>query len=259
MSEVFGAGYASAYDDLYADKNYEAECDLIESIIGSHDPTAKRILDIGCGTGTHSICLAKRGYAVTGVDRSRSMLEQAEQKANGLENPAALRFHHASVDSLDLGETFDVALMMFAVLGYQHTNDDVLGALRSARRHLRRDGILVFDVWYGPAVLRERPTERVKVAATERGETLRVTSGILDVPLHLCTVNYRLWRLQRDRLVERADEEHAVRYFFPLELELFLGVTGFELVRIGAFPDFARDPDETTWNVLVVARAVASV
>ena len=42
-----------------------------------------RILDVGCGTGRHAIELAKRGYSVTGVDLSDSMLQQAMEKAHG--------------------------------------------------------------------------------------------------------------------------------------------------------------------------------
>jgi hypothetical protein len=41
-----------------------------------------------------------------------------------------------------------------------------------------------------------------------------------------------------------------------MELRLFLDCCGFRLTRLGAFPDFDRDPDETTWNCLGVAQAV---
>jgi hypothetical protein len=47
-----------------------------------------------------------------------------------------------------------------------------------------------------------------------------------------------------------------MRYFFPLELAFFLNRAGFQLVRIGAFPDFAKDPDESTWSTMVVAEAM---
>src|SRR4029079_16423659 len=129
------------------------ECDLIETIVKARHPSATRVLDLGCGTGAHSIRLARRVWAVTGVDRSRSMLNLAESKARELDEAGPLVFHHADLLTLDLGETFDVVLMMFAVLGYQHANPDVLRALRAARRDLRPGGLLLFDVWYGPAVL----------------------------------------------------------------------------------------------------------
>ena len=110
--------------------------------------------------------------------------------------------------------------MMFAVLGYQHTNAEVLDALATARAHLEVGGLFAFDVWYGPAVLSERPSERVKVIETGDQRIIRVASGSLDEPNHLCTVDYRLWTLEGDQLVGEVTESHAMRFFFPLELEL---------------------------------------
>lgn len=52
---------------------------------------------------------------------------------------------------------------------------------------------------------------------------------------------------------QQTEETHPMRYFFATEIEDFLHAGGFSLVRIGAMPDFDRNADETTWNVLVVA------
>jgi hypothetical protein len=56
--------------------------------------------------------------------------------------------------------------------------------------------------------------------------------------------------------VSEIQETHRMRYFFPLELSFFLDSSGFSLERLGAFPKFDDEPDETTWNVVAVARAV---
>jgi hypothetical protein len=80
--------------------------------------------------------------------------------------------------------------------------------------------------------------------------------GQLDVRHHLCKVSYHLWMLEGDRLRGETEDTHVMRYFFPLEFNLFLEYYGFALIRLGAFPEFDRDPDETTWNVCGVARAV---
>jgi hypothetical protein len=146
--------------------------------------------------------------------------------------------------------------MMFAVLGYQLENRDVLAALRTARKHLHAGGLFIFDVWYGPAVLCQGPSERVKVIPTDRCQILRVASGELDIQRHLCKVSYRLWKIEGERLAGQTEETHRMRYFFPLELDLFLESSGFIPVRLGAFPEFDRDPDTTTWNALALARAV---
>lgn len=257
MSDVFGSIYGDAYDLLYQDKNYTAECDLVERLFQTHDTGAiQSVLDLGCGTGNHAIPLARRGYEVVGVDRSADMLAHARRKAGNPRDNGRAVFYQDDIRTVDLDRHFDAALMMFAVLGYQLENADVLSALRAARRHLRSGGLFLFDVWYGPAVLHQRASQRVKVIPTPRGQILRVASGVLDINRHLCTVHYRLWQFEGEKLVADAEEHHSVRYFFPREIDLFLASSGFAPIRLGAFPEFDRDPDETTWNILGLARAI---
>jgi SAM-dependent methyltransferase len=257
MSEPFGPVYANCYDALYNEKNYQAECDLIEQLFRTYaDGQVKRVLDLGCGTGNHALPLSARGFEVIGVDRSESMLAQARNKAaqSAYSKPAV--FHKADLRDLDLHRHFDAVLIMFAVLGYQLTNADVIAALRAARRHLRSRGLLLFDVWYGPAVLFQRPSGRRKIIPTSVGKLLRASTSELDTRRQTCTVRYHVWTFAAEQLLSENEEEHTVRYFFPLELSLFLESSGFALVRLGAFPQFDAEPDEKSWNVLCVARAV---
>ncbi|HEV7666697.1 MAG TPA: class I SAM-dependent methyltransferase [Chloroflexota bacterium] len=247
---VFGRDYAAAYDDLYQDKDYLAECELIERIFRLYGQGAvRRVLDLGCGTGGHAIVLAQRGYQVVGVDRAPDMLERARARGT------SARFELGEIGTVDLSETFDAVLMMFAVLGYQVGNADVQSALRTARRHLHAGGLLFCDFWYGPAVLAERPSERVKVVDRPNGQLIRVAAGELDPRHDLCTVRYHVWRIEDGRVVAEVREQHPMRYFFAPELELLLAATGFELVRLGAFPSFDDEANEKTWNVALVARA----
>src|SRR5207248_4484394 len=142
-----------------------------------------------------------------------------------------------------------------AVLGYQTANTDVRASLEVARRHLLPVGILFGDVWYEPAVLSERPGDRVRVVdVPPDGQLIRVASSELDIRAHSCLVRYRVWRLQGGRVLEQTTENHRMRFFFPLELELLLADAGFELVRLGAFPVLEESPTASTWNVALVAR-----
>jgi SAM-dependent methyltransferase len=247
----FGADYAGAYDALYRDKDYVAECDLLEGVFRRYgDGEVKRVLDLGCGTGGHSHILADRGYDVVGVDRSADMLQQARQRHS------AARFLRANLVNLDMGETFDAAVIMFAVLGYLTCNAHVISALKATRKHLRMDGMLFADVWYGPAVLAQRPGERVKVIDVPNdGKVIRSAASKLDTRRNVCTVHYQLWRLESQRLVAEVREQHAMRYFFEPELEALLSAAEFELLHIGGFPDLDVEPSEQTWNVAFVARA----
>lgn len=255
MNDPFGPIYADTYDLIYQDKDYGAECDLIETIFKKFgDGNICNILDLGCGTGGHAIPLAQRGYKVVGIDYSEGMLVRARVKAAEVANQRSVVFQQGDIRNVDQQQIFDAALMMFAVLGYQLENDDVTSALRTACRHLRSGGLLIFDVWYGPAVLHVQPSQRIKVAPFPNGKILRAASGSLEVRRQRCIVHFLVWRFEGDRLVGEIEEDHTMRFFFPLELQLFLENVGLTLLHLGAFPDFNREPDETTWNVVGVAR-----
>jgi SAM-dependent methyltransferase len=250
MGTQFGSVYAGFYDAMYADKDYGAECDLVEEVFRRFGAWPTRsILDLGCGTGNHLIPLAQRGYEVSGVDLSPEMLALAARKADAAGLNMSLI--EGDVRSVDLGRTFDAVLLMFAVIGYQRSNADVLATLRTARRHLDPGGVLFFDTWYGPGVLSSPPGTREREIDVPGGPVRRLVEGELDVPRHLCTVRYRL-----ERGDEQTVETHVMRYFFPLELELFLDVCGFEMTALAPVGSLDGEPDAETWNANVVARAV---
>jgi SAM-dependent methyltransferase len=248
VSQPFGSDYAAAYDALYADKDYRGECDLVERVCATYaSAPVSSILDLGCGTGAHAHELTRRGYEIVGVDRSEAMLERARRTRTGAS------FVLGDVRSVDLGRRFDAVFLFFAVLGYQLTDSDVLSTLRTARHHLGQGGLLGFDVWYGPAVLAQRPSIRTKAFGYGGRRFVRRSSGSLDEAGHKVRVLFELTGSDDD--APWVVETHEMRYFFTLELEQYLEDSGFELVRIGAFPDFDLQPDETTWNVFTVARA----
>jgi SAM-dependent methyltransferase len=250
MSESFGPGYAAAYDALYADKDYRGECDLLERAFATYASSrVATILDLGCGTGVHAHELARRGYEVVGVDRSEAMLESARR------GTTTAAFMQGDLRSVDLGRPFDAVVLLFAVLGYQLSNADVLAGLATARHHLEQGGLLGFDVWYGPAVLAQHPSTRTRTVNWGDRQLVRRSSGTLDAGRHVVRVDFELTTGdgQGEQLVVEA---HEMRYFFADELKHYLEESGFELVRIGAFPGFDQEADETTWSVFTLARAL---
>jgi SAM-dependent methyltransferase len=257
-THVFGKEYADQYDLIYSDKDYEAECNLLEEVFRLYSSApVKTILDLGCGTGAYAIPLSRRGYRVTGIDRSEDMLGHARHKAASELQPETgnlPNFLSGELCSIDLGDNFDAVLMMFAVLGYQLTNEQVAAALQTVRRHLRTGGLFVFDVWYGPAVLAIRPENRIKVISINGGHIIRAASGSLDILRQLAEVRYHTWRLEGKQVVSESEEVHQMRYFFPMELEYFLQQVSLEGKALTAFPYLNRPADETTWTVLGVAK-----
>ena len=248
--DSFGTRYASFYDALYSEKDYEAECDLIEEIVRRYgDGTLASVLDLGCGTGGHSIPLSHRGYAVTGVDRSEPMLAEARLKASASHPP---EFVHGDVRDIDLGRTYDVVLMMFAVLGYQTSDEDLRQALSTVGRHLKSGGLFIGDVWYGPAVVEIGPSNRSKTVETSNGKLTRVASPSLDSVYNICTVDYQLTVGNETQVWE---ERHTMRYFFTEELERYFEETGIELAAMLPLPDIDAELTPSTWNALFCGKA----
>jgi SAM-dependent methyltransferase len=258
MTGVFEQPYAHHYDALYGEKNYAAECDAVERLLREYTRgETHTLLDLGCGTGTHALLLAARGYAVTGVDRSPAMLELARAKTaravSRLADSPPL-FLEGDIRALRLNRTFDAVLMMFAVLGYQTSDADVAGALHTVASHLRPGGVFVCDLWFGPAVLAIGTSDRLKVVDGPDGRLHRTSSGELDPANHTCRVDFRTWRTVGDRTLDESVEQHTMRYFFRPELEAFFDTAGLELCAMRPFDYLDAQPGEGSWNVWVTGR-----
>jgi SAM-dependent methyltransferase len=255
--EVFNDAYAATYDTVYAEKNYDAECEAIGKLIAKFGRgEIRRLLDLGCGTGRHAVIFAQRGLDVTGVDRSGPMVARARERAKqqGLgTNPAFLT---GDIRNFSGKQPFDVALMNFNVIGYMSSNDDALSALGSARRNLRRDGLLIADFWYGPAVVADPPGENTREFEGEDARVIRSSSGRHLPDSQCCEISVRVTRLKGDRVIDEAVETHLVRYFFPLELELMLRTSGFRLMAFSGFPDFGAPASARNWSAAMVATAI---
>ncbi len=246
--------YAVYYDALYSEKDYNAECDFIETLFQDLSLIPiQQILDLGCGTGGHAIPLALRGYQVTGIDLSNPMLESARMKAD--QAGVQTRFQSGDVRNLSLDTTFDAVIAMFAVVSYQTTNEDLVATFKTARRHLQKNSLFIFDSWFGPAVLAIRPTDRVKTIKHGEQKLIRTAESSLDVLNHTVTVNYTLSCVRENQVIDEVNETHVMRFLFLPEVELLCQMTGFELIYVCPFMEPDHKPSEQDWNVTWVARA----
>jgi SAM-dependent methyltransferase len=257
VRNVFGPAYAAAYDLFYPERDYEAECDVIERAFGEFSalPT-HRVLDLGCGTGGHAIPLAGRGYEVLGLDRSPGMLAAARLKAETADVKGRIAFLLDDVTTARSMASYDAALMMFNVLGYQALPAEVAAALAAVRRALRPGGLFLFDVWQAPAVALEPPAQRWKIAEQGGARLIRLSSGQLDPAAETCSVKIQILRLVDGRVTDKTIEHHQIRYFRLEPLMKSLEGAGMEMLRLGSFPEYWREPNVQQWRVLGVARAM---
>ena len=227
MSQVFDA-YARYYDLLYRDKDYAGEAEYVAAHIRKQAPQAKRILELGCGTGAHAEHLARIGYTVHGVDMSEAMLVRAEARKSTLppEVAARLSFGLGDVRTVRTGETYDAVISLFHVMSYQTGNADLEAVFETASVHLLSGGIFLFDFWYGPAVLTQLPEVRVRRLEDEGIKVTRIAEPELHMNENVVDVNYTVFiEMKVSNKVEQVKETHRMRYLFFPEL-LTLADTG---------------------------------
>ncbi len=254
--EVFKEGYSGFYDVIYREKDYVGECDFLEAVFKRYsEKPVRSVLDLGCGTGGHTSLLAGRGYRVAGVDLSEAMLDAARRKA--AEGGLGIDYRLGDIRAVRLGKRVDAVVAMFAVMGYQTGNDDVSAAIRTAREHLEPGGLFIFDVWFGPAVVAEGPSDKTLTLDDADGTITRTTKPVLNLMEQTVDVNFHVRRTRGDRVVEETRERHVMRFFFPKEIELLLEAGGFQTISICPFGEPDGEALLSTWNISVIARAEA--
>lgn len=253
MSTSTFKDYSKYYDLLYRDKDYAGEVEYLHGLIQQYAPGAKSILNLGCGTGRHDFILAKRGYEITGVDFSKNMLKIAKKKLEELN--LKINFYCGDIRKINLKKKFDVVISMFAVMSYQTTNKDFENTLKSINKHLNPAGLFVFDVWYGPAVLNEKPTDRVKTIEKDDKKIIRCAHPVLDIEKQTVEVNYTVLEITKNKVLTEIEESHLMRFFFYQELTYLLEKNGFNVLKICPFMEQNKEVDETCWNISVIAKS----
>lgn len=143
--ELF-SNYANRYEQECYIKGTAGEVDFIEKEIGFNKSAA--ILDIGCGTGRHSIELAKRGYSVTGIDLSDAMLAKAREKAAAEGVTVSFLKRDARDFSFECG--FDCAIMLCeGAFPLMETDEMNFAILRNAFQTLKPGGTFIFTTLNG--------------------------------------------------------------------------------------------------------------
>lgn len=248
--------YAYYYNSFYKDKDYRAEALVVDKLLKRYNPQTKSIMNFGCGTGKHDIELARFGYQCKGIDMSPLMIEIARKNSDL--NDSGIEFEVADVRNYVTDKKYDAVISLFHVMSYQNTNEDILNAFRSARKSLNsnEDGYFLFDVWYGPGVLSDKPCVRVKEIEDEENKLIRIARPIMHDKENVVDVNYEVLIINKQSgKVQTIDEVHKMRYFFRPELEFLLKEAGFELLDNIDCQTLDKT-DYDSWTSYFIAKAI---
>ncbi len=239
--------YGLKYDNEVYVHGTIGECDFFEKEIEHNKAT--RILDIGCGTGRHSIELAKRGYTVTGIDQSESLLKRAKEKA--AEQKVQVNFQRHDARKLTFQNEFDLVIMIceggFSLMETDEMNFQIL---KSAANALCSKGKFIFTTLNGLFPLYHSAKDFLDSNSKE--------SKIGELSYDLMTFRECSTIFIEDDSGNKKELKCNERYYVPCEITWLLKSLNFKTIdiygaKLGAF---SRNDKLTTedFEMLVVAK-----
>jgi len=221
--ELLFENYAQKYDQEPYVQGTLGECDFIELEINRDK--SRKILDIGCGTGRHSIELTKRGYKVIGVDLSGNQIKRAREKAQ--EAGAAVDFQIQDARKLSFAGEFDLAIMLceggFSLMETDEMNFEIL---KSAAKALKSKGKFIFTTLNGLFPLFHSVNEFYKSAQKE-GQ-----SQCKECSFDLMTFRDNNTTVLEDDSGKKIELKSNERYYVPSEITWLLKTLGYKKIDI---------------------------
>jgi len=240
--------YAKTYEKECFVQGTVGECDFIEQEL-NYDKNI-RVLDVGCGTGRHSIELSKRGYKITGIDLSESQLARARKKANQFN--LSIDFQRLDARQLPFKSEFEAAIMLcegaFPLMETDEMNFEIL---KNVTRALIDSGKFIFTTLNGLFPLFHSVKEFYESAAQEGSATCKECSFDLMTFRDFNTVVFE------DDFGNKKELKCNERYYVPSEITWLLKTLKYKKIdilgaKLGAY---SRKNQLTTedFEMLVIA------
>lgn len=244
--EKLFANYAAGYDREPFTQGTQGECDFIEREL-NYDRSL-RIIDVGCGTGRHTIELTKRGYSVTGIDLSAAQLRRAREKAE--QEQLQIPFVRCDARSLPFEQEFDAAIMLCeGAFPLMETDEMNFQILASVTRALKERAKFIFTTLNGLRPLVHYHT----LYGQNGGQESNANDAVFD--LVAMRESSTLVFVDDDGIQRQVEVNE--RYYLPTEITWLLKSLGYRKVDIfgvtlGAFSrEEQLTPDH--FEMLVVA------
>ena len=240
--------YGQKYENESFTKGTKEECDFIEEEINFKKDI--KILDIGCGTGRHTIELTKRGYCVTGIDLSESMLNRAKEKAE--KENLKIDFKIQDARELNITKEFDLAIMLCeGAFPLMETDEMNYKILQNATDALKENGKLIFTTLNGLFPLFHSVKDFLAGEVDEGNATYDNNSfDLMPFPDHNITY-------VEDANGNKKTLECNERYYVPSEITWLLKSLKYKEINIfgSKLGAFSRSDELTTndFEMLVIA------
>lgn len=214
---------AAGYDVVMAHVEYDVWAEYIYGLLRKHHPDVRRLLELGCGTGSFGLELQPLGpFAYVGTDRSEPMLRVAREKAALYGTPA--QFEMADFTNYRVDEPVDAVVLLYDGLNYLLEPDPIRDLLRCTYAALRPGGVFLLDQSTPANSVNNEPYFH------DEGEEdlfsyVRRSAYDRETKLHTTTLELTIGD-------ERYLERHVQRAYTLAEIRPLIEETAFELVTV---------------------------
>lgn len=243
---------ARVYDKLNGSVDYSAWADYIEECFEKYLPSKPElVLDLGCGTGSVTIELARRGYDMTGLDISPDMLSRAYTRAFE-EGQFGILFLEGDMRDFELYGTVGAVVCCLDGINHLLAEEDVEKCFATVHNYLDPDGLFVFDV--------NTPHKFKNIYgdndyALEEDGAVCVWRNRLSDDGEQCDFHLTVFERERDGRYRRHDGVQSERCYTEKTLRDMLEKAGFDVLGIFAELSFDAPVGETErWHVIARAK-----
>jgi SAM-dependent methyltransferase len=138
--------FARWYDILYAHKAYHAEALLALDFIKEFNGTHEHLLEIGAGTGNHTLQLYPYTKRLTAVEIDSEMGSIGKLKTKDFDQ---IDWYTGSIENTDSSLNVDAVMALFYVLNYIHAEVDLESFLVNIQQRMKNNALFIFDCWNG--------------------------------------------------------------------------------------------------------------
>ncbi|MEW6753326.1 MAG: class I SAM-dependent methyltransferase [Candidatus Latescibacterota bacterium] len=233
--------WETLYPYLFPTERFAAAAGEVDQLLALVRFQGHAVLDLCCGPGRHCVELARRGFQVTGVDRTPFLLDKARQR--GHEAGVGVEWVQQDMRGFCRPEAFDLAISLFTSFGYFDDQRQDVAVLANLHASLRPGGALVVDV-VGKEALARKFTPTASTPYPD-GALLVQRHGIFD---HWSRIRNE-WILLRDGRAITFRFHHTI--YSAQELVDRFAQVGFARVAVYGGLD-GQEYGTESWRLVVV-------
>ena len=243
---VMYADFAQIYDRLQ-DIDYNSFAEYYEKLFKHFNIRPKYILDIGCGSGSITIPLARHGYVVTGIDISEEMLALAAEKAES--ESLDILFLNQDMTELELIAPADAAICALDGVNYLTNDGDLKRLFFGIAKYLNPDGIFIFDL---NSEYKMKHVLDENTFVYDENDAFCVWSSSYDSDDKICSFFLDFFIKAENGLYKRGEEYQEERAYSSAEIKTAAEEAGLELASVydDRSLDNARPDSERIFYVL---------